>query len=137
MEQGSGIAMSAQAQGVRYIEAACQFARRHGAAVEVDMKEKGAGRHPMIRVVFNGASELITVSLTSPHALYPILGDVKRALRKLGAIKSNGPGERRRRKRKQRDRVTLTTYRREPTPVQRTFRDQLRDWKFRNGGVAA
>ena len=78
------------------------------------MKEKGAGRHPMIRVVFNGASELITVSLTSPHALYPILGDVKRALRKLGAIKSNGPGERRRRKRKQRGPLTLTTYRREP-----------------------
>jgi hypothetical protein len=101
------------------------------------MKKKGAGRHPMIRVVFNGASELITVSLTSPHALYPILGDVKRALRNLGAIKSNGPGERRRRKRKQRGRVTPTTYRRQPTPVRRTFCDQLRDWKFRNGRVAS
>lgn len=59
MEQGSGVAMSAQAQGVRYSEAACVPARRHGAAVEVNMKERGAGRHPMIRVTFNGKSELI------------------------------------------------------------------------------
>ena len=42
--------MSAYARGVRYIEEACEFARLHGATVEVDMKEKGAGRHPMIRV---------------------------------------------------------------------------------------
>ena len=86
----------------------------------------------MIRIVFSGASELITVSLTSPHALYPILGDVKRALRNLGAIRSNGPGGRRRRKHKQRDRVTLATFRREPTPVRRTFADQLRDWQWRH-----
>ena len=38
------------------IEAMCELARRHGAAVEVDMKEHGAGRHPMLVVSFNGAS---------------------------------------------------------------------------------
>jgi len=122
--------MSAQAQGVRYIETACDLARRHGAAVEVNMKERGAGRHPMIRVTFNGKSELITASLTSPGSLLPLLSSVKRALRNLGALKDRGPGERRRRKRKQRDRVTLTTYRRGPTPVRRTFADQLRDWQW-------
>lgn len=115
-----------------HIEAACDLARRYGATVEVDRKFGRAAAHPMLRVVFNGASELITVSLTSPHALYPVLGDMKRALRKLGALKANGPGERRRRKRKQRDRVAPTLYRREPTPVRRTFRNQLRDWQFHN-----
>jgi hypothetical protein len=132
MEQGSGVAMSAYTQGVRYIEEACELARLHGATVEVDMKEKGAGRHPMIRVSFNGKSELITAALTSRYSLPALLGTMKRALRNIGALKDRGPGERRRRKRKQRDRVTLTAYRREPTPVQRTFRDQLRDWKFHN-----
>lgn len=118
--------------GKAHIEAACDLARRHGGTVAIDMK--GRGRHPMLRVMYNGASELITVSLTpgKTYALDYVLGDVKRALRKLGAIKSNGPGERRRRKRKQRDRVILTTYRREPTPMQRTFRDQLRDWQWRH-----
>jgi hypothetical protein len=136
MEQGSGVVMSAHAQGVRYIEAACELARRLGAAVEVDMKENGAGRHPMIRVTFNGKSGLVTASLTSPYSLNALLGTMKRVLRDIGALKDRGPGERRRRKRKQRDRVTLTTYRREPTPVKRTFRDQLRDWSFRHGSAA-
>ncbi|MGH7715249.1 MAG: hypothetical protein ACREML_04545 [Vulcanimicrobiaceae bacterium] len=115
---------------VPHIEAACDLARRHGATVEVDMK--GRGRHPMLRVLFNDASELITVSLTpgKTYALDYVLGDVKRALRKLGAIKSNGPGERRRRKR--RHRSDPRVYRRKPTPVSRSFRDQLRDWRFHN-----
>ena len=60
-------------------------------------KERGAGRHPMIRVTFNGKSELITASLTSPGSLLPLLSGVKRALRNLGALKDRGPGERRRR----------------------------------------
>lgn len=128
--------MSAYTQGVHFIEEACELARRHCATVEVDMKEKGAGRHPMIRVTYNGKSGLVTASLTSPYSLDALLGSMKRVLRNLGAIQHNGPGERRRRKRKQRDRVTLTAFRREPTPVQRTFRDQLRDWKFRNSRAA-
>jgi hypothetical protein len=128
--------MSAHAQGIHFIEEACALARRHSATVEVDLKEKGAGRHPMIRVTFNGKSGLVTASLTSPYSLNALLGTMKRVLRNIGALKDRGPGERRRRKRKQRDRVTLPPYRREPTPVKRTFRDQLSDWNFRHGSAA-
>jgi hypothetical protein len=86
--------MSAHAQGIHFIEESCELARRHGATVEVDMKEKGAGRHPMIRVTFNGKSGLVTASLTSPYSLNALLGTMKRVLRNIGALKDRGPGER-------------------------------------------
>jgi len=69
----------------------------------------------MIRVSFNGKSELITASLTSRHSLLPLLGSMKRALRNLGALKDRGPSARRPRRRRNREREAVIRRWREPT----------------------
>jgi hypothetical protein len=121
----------------RDIVALCELAQRHDATVEVDQKRDGAGRHPMLRISFGGKSELMTVSLTSRYALVAKLKNMKRVLRNLGAIKHTGPGEERERRRRTRFDRTPFKGERAPTPIRRTFRDQLRDWKFHNTERAA
>lgn len=120
------------------VDAAVTYAQSFGASVEVS---KRGTQHYGLRITAAGGNRLVVTSSTCKDVflLDHIKTDVRNALEALGVDtgkgKSKQPGALRERKHKRRRFEPVITYRREdrdPTPVRRTFHDQLRDWQCRH-----